>query len=47
MTKMNTARIDRKQKRKDKSHKEYGTQKHVRIQEEIRRKKREKVRNSK
>ena len=42
MTKMNTSRIDRRQKQKDRSRKNYGSQKHIRVQEEIQRRKREK-----
>lgn len=37
------SRIDRQQKKKDKSRQTYGSQKHVRIQEEINRQKREKL----
>jgi len=47
MTKMNTSRIDRRQKEKDKSHKTYGSQKHVRAQEEMNRRKRKKQRTTK
>ena len=35
MVKVNTARRDRKQKQKGKSMKEYGSQKHVRKQQEL------------
>jgi len=47
MEKINTTRLQKKQKQKERSHKKYGTQKHIRLQEEIRMKKREKEKSSK
>ena len=46
MTKINTSRIDRRKKEKTKSNNTYGTQKHIRIQQEMQQRKKEKHQNS-